>query len=80
MPITNESIQGATPINANDHSVARRPASVVEEPINFMGCSEVEAILRKEKEKASVPSDYLDLKPLYSVEVATKSYRVGHVV
>lgn len=35
---------------------------------------EVEAMLKKEKEKASTSSVSLDLKPSYSTEVAAKPY------
>lgn len=42
--------------------------------------SEVEAMLRKQKEKASPSSVYLDLKPLYLVEVATKPVPLGYTV
>lgn len=39
--------------------------------------SEVEAMLRSEKEKASVLSTYLGLKPLYAAEVVANPYPVG---
>lgn len=45
---------------------------MVEEPIVFVNCSEVEAMLKKEKGKASSTS--LDLKPPYSTAVAVNPY------
>lgn len=42
--------------------------------------SEVEAMLRKQKEKASASSVYLDLKPLHLVEVATNPVPLGYTV
>lgn len=47
---------------------------MAKEPIVFMNCSEIEDILKKEKEKAFTGSTFLDLKPPYVVEVIAKPY------
>lgn len=56
----------------------RRPASVAEELTIFMTCSVVEAMLKKEKEKASSTS--LDLKSPHSTKVAAKPYPANYIV
>lgn len=43
-----------------------RPASTAKDPTVFMARSWMEEALEKGKEKASVSSIYLDLKPLYA--------------
>lgn len=53
---------------------------MVEEPTIFMNHLEVEAILRSEKEKASVSSICLNLKVPYSADVAAMPYLTGYVV
>lgn len=50
---------------------------MTEEPTIFMTRSDVEAMLRREKEMASVSSICLDLEPPYSV--VTNPYPVGFV-
>lgn len=56
-----------------------RPASMAKEPTLFMTRAKVEPMPRREKERASISSIYLDLKPLYDVEVTMKPYRVGYI-
>lgn len=63
-------MQGVTHANADNLFIERRPTSVVEVLIVFMIHSKVNAILKKEKEKAS--STFLNLRPSYLDEVATK--------
>lgn len=60
-------------INADDLSIARRPASVIEELTIFMTKVELEVMLKKGKEKASASSTSLNLTPPYP-EVAAKPY------
>lgn len=42
--------------------------------------SEMEAMLGKEKEKASVSLIYLDLKPSYDAEIAAKPYLMRYAL
>lgn len=71
-------VQGVTPAtDANNFAVGRQPVSAVEKPIVAMTRYEVKAILRKEKEKGSMSSICLDLKPLNATEVTTKLYSMG---
>lgn len=47
---------------------------VQQKSIQYLRRSKVEAMLSREKKKASVSSICIDLKPLYAVEVASKPY------
>lgn len=47
---------------------------VRQKSIQYLRRSKVEAMLSREKKKASVSSICIDLKPLYAVEVASKPY------
>lgn len=60
-------------------SLGNQP-DVIEQQLVFMSRSKAKAILRKEKEKASVSYDYLDLQPPYSAEVSIRPYPMGQVV
>lgn len=51
--------------NAHNLSAGRGSTSGNKEPTVFMTHSELEVMLRREKEKAYVSSVYLDLKPPY---------------
>lgn len=71
--VIDDLVQGVTPANINNLFItARQLVSAIEEPVAFMTRSEIEAILRREKEKASVSSICLDVKPSYAVEFASK--------
>lgn len=71
--VSDEPVQRVTLANADNHSVAgRRLASAVEEPTIFMIILEIETVLRREKEKASISLICMDLKPPYSVEVVSR--------
>lgn len=63
-----ELAQGVTPANAL--FIARRPASLVEEPTVFITRTKVEPMLKKEKEKVSVTLACIDLNPPYLTEIA----------
>lgn len=62
-------IQGATPANIDNLFTARGPFSVA---TIFMTLSEVEAVMKTEKEKASSSSTSLELKPPQLVQVVVK--------
>lgn len=65
--MTDEPMQGAMSINTKNLSAdSRQPVNGTVEPIVFMIRSDVQTMLRREKEKASVSSIYLDLKPPYA--------------
>lgn len=71
-------MQGATPVNVDNISAAsRRPASATKKLTIFVIRSKVKEMLKGEKEKAYVSSIFVDLKPLYAIEVATKPFLVG---
>lgn len=71
---------GVTPTNAdNPFAASRLPIKPIEEPIVFITRYEVEAMLKGEKEKASILSICLDLKPTYTVEVAVKLYPFEYI-
>lgn len=55
-PMIEEPMQRVTPANAVNLSDARQTFSAAKEPIVFMTCFEVEAMLKKENEKASSTS------------------------
>lgn len=62
--MTNKPVQRATPANANNPSSdGSGPVNTNEEPDVLMTRSEIETILRPEKEKDFVSSIFLDLKP-----------------
>lgn len=63
--------QGITS-NADKLSVARPLAHMVEEPTIFVTRVEVDALARRQKEKASSPAVCLSLGPPYLVSTATK--------
>lgn len=73
--VINDPVQGVTPsINVDNLSaVGRRPINTSEELMVFMTKFEIESVLKKEKEKASVSSICLDLKHQYALDVAKKS-------
>lgn len=52
---------------------------MAEEPTVFMTRSKVDAMLRREKEKRSISTFCMYLKPPYATEVATKPYLVAYV-
>lgn len=66
-----------TSLNVDNWLAAIWAVSVTEEPSAFMDQAEVEAMLWREKQKASVASLYLDFKPPYSTEVAAITYPAG---
>lgn len=76
-----DSVQNVTPITntGNLSTVAKRPVSTMEKPTAFMTRLKVEALLKKEKEKAYVSMISLDLNPLYSVKIVMKSYLVRYM-
>lgn len=75
------SCQGVIPApNAKVICYGTRPISTSEDLLFFMIRSKVEAMSRKEQEKAYVSSIYIDLRPLYDVEVVAKSSLSGHVI
>lgn len=53
---------------------------MAEEPTIFMTYLDVEAMLKREKEKASEVSSSLELRPPYSAEVASKPYPTEYIV
>lgn len=58
-------MQVVTPANADNLPVVgRQPVTAAKEPTVLVAWFEVESMSRKEKEKASLSSMYLDLKPL----------------
>lgn len=63
----------------NFSTTGGRPVSATEETMVFMTKFKVEAILRKEKEKALVSAICLDLKPSCFAEITTKLYPVRDV-
>lgn len=70
--MTDELVEGTTHVKVDNVSPAdMRPASIDEEPTIFMTRLEVEAMLRKDKER------YMGLKPPYIAGVATKPHPVG---
>lgn len=79
-PLIDDPVQGVTPpkVVANLSVAGRRPASTVEELVDFMTGSEVEAI--KEKKMASTSISCLNMKPPNPVEVAAKPYLCGSAV
>lgn len=50
---------------------------MIEEVTIFMARSKIDATLKRQKEKASVSSIYLDLEPLYAAKVGLEPYLVG---
>lgn len=79
--VIDDPVQGVTPtINDGNLFIAnRRPLRATEQPVAFMTRFNAEAMLKNEKEKASVSSIYLDLKTPYVAEVAAKPYPVGYI-
>lgn len=55
-PMADQSMHGVTPGNTDNLFTMRLLTSVAEEPTLFMTNGGIEAILKKEKEKASVSS------------------------
>lgn len=77
-PMIGDPALGVTHVEVDNlFATGRWLVSVVEERTVLMTRSEVEAILRKEKEKDHVSLICLGLNPPYAVEVATKPYPVG---
>lgn len=76
--VIDDLVRWVTPANADNLLAAsRRPLSANEEPMVFMTRSEVEAMLRREKEKAPVSSIRLNLNSPFAAEVVVKMYPVG---
>lgn len=67
-------VQGDETCKCQQSLYCKVPASLAKEPTAFIAHSEIEAMLRKKKENASVASVFLDLKPPYSANVAAKPY------
>lgn len=67
--------RGVASENVDNLSVVRCPAISIEQSI-----IEVEAILKKEKEKASATSACQDLKSLYSPEMIAKPYPSEYMI
>lgn len=53
---------------------------MVDEPTAFINRSKVEAMFKKEKEKAFMASVCLDLKHLRSTEIVGKPYLAGYTM
>lgn len=78
-PVCEELAQGATR-NTDNLSVSRRRASIAEEYTVFVTKADVEALVRREKERNSSAGTYLSLRPLYPASIAAKPYPVGYTV
>lgn len=78
--IIDDPIQGVTHANfGNLFATGRRPLSAIYEPMVFITRFEVEAMLRREKEQASISSIRLDLKPPYDTKISAKLYRMEYI-
>lgn len=74
-----ELAQGVTP-DVDNLSVVCHPISVAEESRNFVTKVEVEALVLREKERASSMAACLSFRPLYPASIATKLYLVGYTM
>lgn len=66
--------------NADNLSAKGQPVSVAEEPMVFVTRAEVEALVQREKERASSTAACLSFRPLYPTSIASISYHVGYTV
>lgn len=75
-PIIDNSLQSTMRVaNDNNHSfIEMQSSAMLEEAASFMTRTEVEAMLKKEKEKASASTVDLVLKPHYRVVIEAKPY------
>lgn len=64
-PVVDEAAQGTTPANADNSSTAKRPTTQPEEPSQYFTKTEVEAMFKKERDRAATAPKALDLKPPY---------------
>lgn len=71
--MVDDSMQGVTPSNVDNFAAGRWPATTTKEPVDLMTRFEVEAISRREKEKAHMSQICLNIKSLYADEVAAKA-------
>lgn len=81
-PIIDDSLQSPmSATNVEIHSVAERRSMATSEELSaFISRAKVEAIRRRETEKAYVCTFSLDSKPPYPMKIATKAYLVGYTV
>lgn len=78
-PLLDEIAHGITAGNAENLSVARRPASITEELPAFMTRAEG-VCYEKKRKKAYMGLVCLDHKPSYSTEVAVRPYPTAYTV
>lgn len=57
----------------------RRSVAMSEEPAALITRVEVEAMLKREQNKAFVSNFSLDFKPFYLFKVATRPYPIGYM-
>lgn len=79
-PVVDEAAQGTTPANADISSAMKRPIALAEEPSQYFTKAEVEAMLKKERERAATAPTVLDLKPPYPEKVLEKDFPAEYKV
>lgn len=79
-PIIDEAIQGVTPTNTDNSSAAKRPVVPSEEPSLYFTKVEIEAMFKKERDRATILPKTLDLKPTYPNKVVEKEFPADYKV
>lgn len=60
-PITDEAVQGNTPANGDNSSAAKRPISQPKEGSHYFAKTEIEAMFKKERDRATTAPKAMDL-------------------
>lgn len=78
--VVDEAAQGTTPSNTDNSLAAKRPTAQPEEPSQYLTKAEVEAMFKKERDRAATAPKALDLKPPYLEKVVEKDFPAKYKV
>lgn len=79
-PVINEAVQGNTPANGDNSLAAKRSTSQPEEGSHYFTKIEIEAILKKERDRATTHPKAMDLKPPYIEKVLEKDFPADYKI
>lgn len=79
-PVMNEVVQRNAPANGDNSSVAKRPTSQPEEGSHYFTKTKIEAMFKKDRDRATTTPKAMDLKPPYPEKVLKKDFPTDYKV
>lgn len=79
-PIIDEAVQWNAPANAENSSAAKRPTFQLEEGFHYFTKTEIEAMFKKVRDRATTAPEVMDLKAPYLEKVLEKDFPADYKV